>query len=73
MPTAPLPDLPITLPDPDTIRLAIDRVDEQARLLRRLLRLVLRLRTDTSRPAPAPADAERGQRGDVPDTLFTRS
>ncbi len=35
---------PISLPDPDAIRAAIDAADERARLLRRLLRLSLRLR-----------------------------
>jgi hypothetical protein len=44
MPTAPDPDLPFPLPDPNAVRLAIDTADERARLLRRLLRLVLRLR-----------------------------
>lgn len=43
MPTATRPDPPITLPDPDAIRAAIDAADERARLLRRLLRLALRL------------------------------
>ena len=42
-PTAP-PDPPITLPEPDAIRAAIDATDERARLLRRLLRLALRWR-----------------------------
>jgi hypothetical protein len=42
-PTA-YPDPPITLPDPDTIRAAIDVADERARLLRRLLRLAMRFR-----------------------------
>jgi hypothetical protein len=42
-PTASPPDPPILLPDPDTIRAAIDAADERARLLRRLLRLALRL------------------------------
>lgn len=37
------PTLPIPLPDPDTIRAAIDIADERARLLRRLLRLALQL------------------------------
>lgn len=41
-PTTPPPAL--TIPDPDTIRAAIDAADERARLLRRLLRLALRLR-----------------------------
>jgi hypothetical protein len=39
----PRPDL-LPLPAPDDIRAAIDAVDEQSRLLRRLLRVVLRLR-----------------------------
>jgi hypothetical protein len=46
---------PITLPDPDAIRAAIDATDERARLLRRLLRLALRLRpylATASRPVP---------------------
>jgi hypothetical protein len=43
-PTAPPPDLPILVPNPDDIRAAIDIADERARLLRRLLRLALRLR-----------------------------
>ena len=34
---------PIRLPDPDAIRAEIDVVDERARLLRRLLRLVILL------------------------------
>lgn len=34
-------DLP--LPEPDQVRKAIDETDERARLLRRLLRIVLRL------------------------------
>jgi hypothetical protein len=38
------PDPPVTLPDPDAIRAAIDATDERARLLRRLLRLALRWR-----------------------------
>jgi hypothetical protein len=38
------PDPPISLPDPDTIRAAIDATNERARLLRRLLRLALRFR-----------------------------
>jgi hypothetical protein len=42
--TAPLPDPPISLPDPDAIRAAIGVADERARLLRRLLRLALQLR-----------------------------
>ncbi|HJZ53531.1 MAG TPA: hypothetical protein VKE74_01150 [Gemmataceae bacterium] len=44
MPTAPPPDPPIQLPNPDDIRAAIDVADERARLLRRLLRLALQLR-----------------------------
>jgi hypothetical protein len=38
------PEPSITLPDPETIRIAIDVADERARLLRRLLRLAMRLR-----------------------------
>ena len=44
MTTLSLSDPPIQLPDPDTIRAAIDEADERARLLRRLLRLALRFR-----------------------------
>lgn len=44
LPTAPPPDLPALLPDPDAIRAAIDSTDQRARLLRRLLRLALKLR-----------------------------
>lgn len=55
-PTASRPDPPILLPDPDTIRAAIDAADERARLLRRLLRLAMRLRlhltTGDSLPPP---------------------
>jgi len=50
------PDPPITLPDPDAIRAAIDAADERARLLRRLLRLALRWRlfaTTTRLATPA--------------------
>ena len=43
-PTAPLPNLPALVPDPDAIRAAIGAADERARLLRRLLRLALKLR-----------------------------
>ena len=44
MPTVSTNDLPLSLPDPDAIRAAIDRADERARLLRSLLRLALKLR-----------------------------
>ena len=58
-------DPPITLPDPDDIRAAIDAADERARLLRRLLRLALRLRlhltTADHLPAhPQPKGDDRG-------------
>lgn len=43
-PTAPTSVPPISLPDPEAIRAAIDAADERARLLRRLLRLALQLR-----------------------------
>lgn len=46
--SAPPPDTPLAIPDPDLIRAAIDAADERARLLRRLLRLVLRLRVHLS-------------------------
>lgn len=56
--TAPTPDLPVLLPDPDAIRAAIDAADERARLLRRLLRLALKLRLHltTADHLPAPTD-----------------
>ncbi len=56
----PTPDPPVSLPDPDAIRAAIDAADERARLLRRLLRLALRLRPGptTGDPVP-PSPAER--------------
>jgi hypothetical protein len=67
MPTALPPDLPILLPDPDTIRAAIDAADERARLLRRLLRLALRLSLNLTTAAPLPASlhkhAEGAERG----------
>jgi hypothetical protein len=44
-------DPPLTLPDPDAIRAAIDATDERARLLRRLLRLALRLKVHLAGPA----------------------
>lgn len=44
MTSASPPDPPLSIPDPDNIRAAIDVADERARLLRRLLRLALRLR-----------------------------
>ena len=37
-------DPPLTLPEPDAIRAAIDQADERARLLRRLLLVAVRLR-----------------------------
>jgi hypothetical protein len=40
--TFPIPNIPV--PDPDTIRAAINQVDERAKLLRQLLRLSLRLK-----------------------------
>ena len=43
MPMTTRSNLPIIVPDPDDIRIAIDMADERARLLRRLLRLALRL------------------------------
>lgn len=61
-PTAPRPDPPILIPDPDDIRAAIDAADERARLLRRLLRLALRLRlpvtTADKLPPPNAAKAK---------------
>ncbi|MFO0822510.1 MAG: hypothetical protein U0792_05220 [Gemmataceae bacterium] len=47
----------ITLPDPDTIRAAIDETDELSRLLRRLLRLALQLHLITSEHLRTPASA----------------
>ena len=62
-PTALPPDPPISIPDPDHIRAAIDATDERARLLRRLLRLALRLRlhltTGDRLPAPTPPKGGR--------------
>jgi hypothetical protein len=61
-------DPPITLPDPDAIRAAIDAADERARLLRRLLRLALRFRlhiatADRLATPDAPITAKGDRRG----------
>jgi hypothetical protein len=65
--TAPLPNLPFPLPDPNAVRAAIDTADEQARLLRRLLRLVLRLRlaatTADKLPPRSTPDTNEGEGG----------
>jgi hypothetical protein len=58
-PTASPLDPPILLPDPDTIRAAIDAADERARLLRRLLRLSLRLQLHLTRGDTLFAPTER--------------
>jgi hypothetical protein len=57
--------LPIQLPDPDTIRAAIDATDERARLLRRLLRLAMRLRLHltTADTIPSPESDKGAGRG----------
>jgi hypothetical protein len=56
---------PIQLPDPDTIRAAIDAADERARLLRRLLRLAMRFRLNltTADTLPNPETAKGAGRG----------
>jgi hypothetical protein len=54
---------PITLPDLDAIRAAIDTTDERARLLRRLLRLALRLRPHLNTAAHPPAAVVTDTRG----------
>ena len=55
-------DPPITLPDPDAIRAAIDAADERARLLRRLLRLALRLRLHLTTAGRLPTSDAHGER-----------
>jgi hypothetical protein len=50
-------DPPITLPEPDTIRAAIDATDERARLLRRLLRLAMRFRLPLMTASDLPTNA----------------
>jgi hypothetical protein len=61
------PDLPILLPEPDTIRAAIVAADERARLLRRLLRLAMSLRlhltSANQQPTTDAIEAKGGNRG----------
>jgi hypothetical protein len=60
MPTqASPPDPQLFIPDPDTIRAAIDAADERARLLRRLLRLALRLQLPLTTAAHLPTPTDR--------------
>jgi hypothetical protein len=49
----PLP-FPLSLPEPDAIRAAIDVADERARMLRRLLRLSMRLKARPYLTSTAP-------------------
>ena len=62
-PVRPLADPPLAVPDPDTIRAAIDAADERAKLLRRLLRVAMRLHipmtTGDNAAAPAPGKGVR--------------
>ena len=62
MPITVSPDPPISISDPEAIRTAIDATDERARLLRRLLRIVLRLRNPSAASGPTtPKPAKGGQ------------
>lgn len=62
IPTAPPPDPPALIPDPDAIRAAIDAADERARLLRRLLRLALQLDLHLTTADQMVRPADRGGR-----------
>lgn len=68
--TAKQPVLPVDIPrldipDPESIRAAIDAADERARLLRRLLRVAMRLRLPltTAATLPTPAADRKGAAG----------
>ena len=65
MTPTPPQELHFSLPNPSTIRTAIDAADEKARLLRQLLRVVTRLRVHfTAADHPRHHQSEGGRPND---------
>lgn len=59
--TANPPVAALTIPDPEAVRRALDHTNEEARLLRRLLRLTTRLKVHQAAADRLPASADGRQ------------
>jgi hypothetical protein len=58
-----VPELPFPVPEPDQVRAAIEAVDRQARLLRRLLRVSICMHVYFA-PAQPDSNSPEGQAAD---------